>query len=128
MATNVYEHRDTTWYGGYPRGGKDLWGWTVLTSSDGRSVAFFGTKKIMNCIVRDLRAKLRELDAFKSADEDEMEAAVLIIMTHECGSDDDYNFMDDIFGYRLSDKQTECIHEMFETFGTWLRTQDLLGR
>lgn len=130
MAVNFDTLRETIFYGG-PKKGTDSWGWYVTTNGESRSLVFFGSKKIMQRITKELGAKISELPAFKDASDDILEAAVIMLMAQECGNDDDYDFVADVLPRRFDDDSGARLAQLLDapkSFREWIRGQDLQGR
>lgn len=130
MAVNFNTLRETVFYGS-PKKGTDSWGWCITASAECRSMVFFGSKKIMNRVVEELGARIYELPAFKSATDDVLEAAVILLMARECGSPEDYDFAADVLPRRFEDESGARLAQLLDapaSFGEWIQEQDLQGR
>lgn len=63
MATNIYTHRESNWYGDKP---SHLWGWLIATSSESASEVWFETKTKQTKLVQKV-LRLVELKFGKGA-------------------------------------------------------------
>jgi hypothetical protein len=130
MATNIYDHRETDYYEGCPGKGCDMWGWLITTSGDSKSFIFFGSRKIMTKVMTGLMKRIMKLSTVfdEEKDEDRFEIAAILTVIHEKGTEEEYEWIEDVLPHLLTDEQFGQIAEAYDELGAWLRTHDLLGR
>jgi hypothetical protein len=94
MSTNIHEYRETTWYSDKPT---HRWGWSVLTSDEGRDLALLKSKSVSNKLVNAVLVTLaKEGIKITHASGYPGEIEALFVMVQVGGDQDDKDWFHEV--------------------------------